>query len=611
VDLIGLLNKGAISKKQVEENICIINQSEECLIYKELSIPAQQRFCCVGILFLSLLFSLLFITSLVKAQEIPPGQEAGPQAERFKSRAEEAKERFEGKKAKPPEIELEKEEEKKPAVETISFSLKEIKITGATIFKPEEFLPLYQPYLDKQITFADLGLIAQKIKDKYKENGFLTTTVYIPEQEIKDGSVEIRVAEGKMGSLGIEGNRWFKSPLIEKYFHTKKNEIININKVQRDILRLNQNPDIEVKTVIAAGEQPETSDVTLKIKDKFPWHTGIGFDNQGTRLTGKLRSAQYFRSANATGAGDSLFLNTVYSTLTLGESLSYTIPISTYGTKFSFDATYFKMKIGKEFKASEISGVTQIYTPHISWELALSELFTANANAGMEIKAIKKRTEETVTSNDQLRTPYFSFDFSEIDNFGETSFSPKFNFGTEDFLGASERGHPTATRAKTGGFFFKYEQSLRRIQRMPFKSYLSIDSRFQATSHTLPSSEQIQLGGENSIRGYPEGDYLADIGASLRLDWNFPSGWTNSALKIPKSCRIEPLVFTDLGYGKLKKILSGERKNKFLMGVGGGFKLRLYNKVFLKLEWAKRIGGGHPSSGSGPSTMHITFQSEL
>lgn len=278
-----------------------------------------------------------------------------------------------------------------------------------------------------------------------------------------------------MGKLSIEGNKWFSSSLIEKYFHLKKNEILNVKKLQKDILRLNQNPGLEVKTVIAAGEEPETSDLILKVKDKFPWHIGFSEDNQGTRLVGRYRSSISLRSTNATGNFDSLFINTLLSHRSFGESVSYSIPLNTYGAKFGIDVTYFKMKLGKEYRPFDITGQSQIYTPYISWELALEEDYQANVNIGLEIKSIKKKTAGSITSNDQLRLPYFSFDSTK----------------TDSFLGASSRSHPTASRAGTGGSFFKYEQTLRRTQKMRlFDSYLQARSQFQAASHTLPSSEQ-------------------------------------------------------------------------------------------------------------------------
>lgn len=144
---------------------------------------------------------------------------------------------------------------------------------------------------------------------------------------------------------------------------------------------------------------------------------------------------------------------------------------------------------------------------------------------------------------------------------------------------------------------------------------MSLSSQFQIASHSLPSSEQIQLGGVNSIRGYPEGDYLADTGGNLNVDWVFPMYLIPENWKLPNSNeqlrrQIEPVIFTDLGGGKLKSVLAGERRDKFMMGVGAGVRFRLYGKSYIRLDWANRVGD-RPVQGNGNSTFHFTFQSEL
>lgn len=568
-----------------------------------------------SILFLILFFSLCYFMSSF-AENLPPGQEPGAQAGRLQKESEAKKKALE-KKVKPAEIQIPKEEKKVPsAEEKISFTLVRVRITGATVYTSAQFEPLYRLYLNQKVSLKDLDDIVAKINAKYKKAGYLTTKIYLPKQEIKDGVVEIRVAEGKLGELKIEGNKYFASGLIERYFHTKKNEILNVNKLERDLLRLNLNSDLDLKSVLSAGKELETTDITLKAKENLPYHIGSSFDNQGTRLTGKWRQAVSFRSSNTTGNFDPLYASSIFSSDTFGEFVSYSIPIGTYGTKFGLDATYFKMRIGKEFKPYEIRGVSQIYVPHLSWELALKENFQANANLGLEIKSIKKKISGSVTSSDQLRTPYFGFDFTKIDSFGgQTTFSPKFSFGTSDFWGASDRDHPTSSRAGTGGFFFKYEQALNRIQRMLLDSYLSIRTNFQAASHTLASSEQFQLGGANSIRGYPEGDYLADMGGSMNLDWVMPmylipKDWRLDNSGTPMRHLIEPVLFADVGGGRLKKVIPGELRDKFLSGAGGGLRFHFGRYASLNLQWA-RYTGDKPASGSGPSTFYLTFQSEI
>ncbi len=567
------------------------------------------------------LFMFFYIPSAIAQQppNVPRSNDPGAQASRFQSEAERSRAKVEKKELKKPQIDIEAEKVRPEAEAGPAFMLKGVKITGSSIFKPEDFENTYEPYIGKEVTFKEIETIGQKIKEEYKKKGYFTTIVYVPEQDIVDGKVEIRISEGMAGEVKVEGNKWFSASMIRKYIHVKKNELLDVFKLQRDLLRLNQNSDLEVKTVIAAGEKPGTSDIIIKVTDKFPYHAGTSVDNQGTRLVGKYRNSFSFRSSNLTGFNDTAYYSTIMSATSSGNLLTYAIPVDTYGTKAALDFTQFYSKLGQELKGFGIVGTTKIYTPHMSGEIYLSDMFQANIDAGLEIKSIKKKTMGEITANDQLRLPYFSFDFTKLDSFlggGQTSFSPKATFSTSDFLGASSLNHPTSSRNGTGGFFAKYEQSARRHQRLFYESYMLLRSQFQFASRTLPPSEQLQLGGAYSVRGYPEGDYLADYGATFSMEWYFPFYLIPKEWKLPHAdqplrYQIEPVVFFDLGGGGLMRVNPGEIEAKILMGLGGGVKIHFNRNLFLRLDWAQAVGGDGPAQGNGPSSFYITCQFEV
>ena len=148
--------------------------------------------------------------SLADPPQIPSGSGAGSQASRFQTETQLEKNKFEKKKPKAPEIEMQKEEEKKPSAEAgPAFILKDVKVTGSTLFKAEHFRPIYEPYIGKKVSLQDIQTIADNIKAEYKKRGYLTTTVYVPEQEVAGGDVEIKILEGTVGDISLEGNKWF------------------------------------------------------------------------------------------------------------------------------------------------------------------------------------------------------------------------------------------------------------------------------------------------------------------------------------------------------------------------------------------------------------------
>jgi len=561
---------------------------------------------------------LIFLPFYVLAQDVSPGEQPSAQGSRFKSESEQDKKRTEKKKAKAPPIEIEKEKERPVPARGITFVLKNVKITGSTIFKPDDLFFAYKNYIGKQVAFNELDEIASAIRSLYKKKGYFTSDAYIPEQDIAQGEVEVRVSEGKLGELKIEGNKWFSRPLLEKYIHIKKDGILNILALQKDLLRLDQNPDLDLSAVLSAGKEPASTDIVLKVKDSFPYHAGSSFDNQGTRLVGKYRNSLVFRSTNFAGRNDSIVVNMLKSETSLGEFFSYTVPLGTRGTRLGFDFTNFYLRMGSEYKDADITGTTQIFTPHIYSEISLSQDFQAYSDLGMDIKSIKKKSGGDTVTNDQIRLPYLAFDFAMIDSFlsgGQTIFSPRFSFSLDDCLGASSRHHPSASRPDTGGYFFKYEQALRRIQRAPGGSFISVRSQCLIGSRTLPSSEQLQLGGANSVRGYPEGEYLADIGVILNVEWMFPGYFFSKGYKLPHADmalrdQFQPVIFLDIGEGKLKKVGAEEKQRSSLVGAGAGIRFQFNKNFFLRLDWAQRLGD-KPASDKERSNFYITCQLEI
>ena len=537
------------------------------------------------------------------AQVIPAGVDVGAQGQRFQADSKRQRKAYEGQNKKTSAGET--GGEKRQALPTsLKFTLTSVNITGVTLLKPQQFTPLYQSLIGKEISLADIQTVADAIRSQYKARQYLTTTVVVPEQEIKNGVVEILVIEGRMGKLKVEGNKHFPLQSVVNAFHIKEGDLLNFRQMLTDILRLNQSSDLQGRTVISAGEKLGTSDITLKVHDRSPWHVGMSEDNAGTRLTGKYRTGFTVRSTNATGQLDTLFLSTSLSRYSFGQSASYRIPVGNGSTKLGFDATYFRMRIGREYYPQGIKGTSQIYTPQVIQELWFDDRSQGSAILGMDVKSIYKTALNVKTADDQLRIPFLALDISEEDAYGQMIFNPRVNVSTEDFLGASERGHLSASRPGTDGKFVKYEQGFSRIQRMPLDTYATLRIDVQVASRTLPSSDQIQLGGMNSVRGYPEGDFMADSGGFVNVDWFVP------VLPQPWHNQIIPVVFMDYGTGHVKTVNPGESYRKDLLGVGGGLRLRLNQSAMIRLEWAKDMKD-EPVSGSGPSVFYVQCQAEF
>jgi len=86
------------------------------------------------------------------------------------------------------------------------FVLRGINVSGAHAIPPDNIAAIYQPYLGKQVSQADLAAIAGAISDLYRAQGYHLSRAIVPPQDIADGHVRIQVIEGTIVEANLKGD---------------------------------------------------------------------------------------------------------------------------------------------------------------------------------------------------------------------------------------------------------------------------------------------------------------------------------------------------------------------------------------------------------------------
>src|ERR1019366_4137101 len=76
------------------------------------------------------------------------------------------------------------------------------------------------------------------------------------------------------------------------------NVLLNTKWFQPELDAANQNRDRQIYPVISPGLEPGTSDLTLKVKDRFPLHGRFEVNDKATPGTALLRSDTAIQYAN-------------------------------------------------------------------------------------------------------------------------------------------------------------------------------------------------------------------------------------------------------------------------------------------------------------------------
>jgi hemolysin activation/secretion protein len=175
-----------------------------------------------------------------------------------------------------------------PAQPAPTFEVRSYLIAGNTVLPPEKF-GLLSNYTGR-VEFARVREGLGKLQLLYRDLGFATISVTLPRQKLTNGTVHVKVVEGKLAKIKVEGNRHFSTNNVLRALPSlDTNILLNTKWFQPELDRANANLDRQIYPVISPGLEPGTSDLTLKVKDRLPLHGHIEINDKSSPGTPLLR----------------------------------------------------------------------------------------------------------------------------------------------------------------------------------------------------------------------------------------------------------------------------------------------------------------------------------
>ncbi|NBS88039.1 MAG: ShlB/FhaC/HecB family hemolysin secretion/activation protein, partial [Verrucomicrobia bacterium] len=171
-------------------------------------------------------------------------------------------------------------------------------ISSSDLLQKAEFLGKMQPFLGKPVTLGGLDEITKEVINYFREQGFPVVNVIVPQQNVKDGVIQILAIEARVGRVKVEGARWFRPENIREQVKLREGDKIDANQLEDDVSWLNTNPFRTSDLVFEPGEKDGTTDLVIKTQDRLPFRVYTTFDDYGIDLTGKNRQSLGFNVGN-------------------------------------------------------------------------------------------------------------------------------------------------------------------------------------------------------------------------------------------------------------------------------------------------------------------------
>ncbi len=394
-------------------------------------------------------------------------------------------------------------------------TLKRFEFKGNSLFTDEELGALIADYLNRPITLAEIYAAGDKVGDFYVLKGYSLAVVTVPAQKIAGGKVIFQVLEGVIGKLETEDNTVYSTEHILDYLDAfKSGDIYRAEPLEYALQSLNALPGLQTKAVIKPGEDPGSSDVTIKVQEKRFGAT-LGFDNYGRANTGALRGTFAAQMNNPFGLADQLQFVTLRSGNGRLEYYSgaYNLKPFVHGPRFgiSYGAA--------TFNVAGATGISRNGRANLDFSLFNSRAEKLNLGVGASriISSVNLAgVPQAVTS---ITTYDLSASYNRLDESGGVtaavlSLATNFdgNSTADCTLGAGNRCRNQAVKLDLG---------VQRLQPLipGFDALIRLNAAY--SPQPLPDNQQFSAGGAGNVRAFRSAEIRGDQGFVSSVDFRY------------------------------------------------------------------------------------------
>ena len=425
-----------------------------------------------------------------------------------------------------PALEMSEEAVETPKVEKLTFDILDIQIEGNTVLPRTVVEKTIYPFMGENKTIDDLEAARKMLEQQYKESGFVTVFVDIPEQDVKDGVVRLKVTEGKVGRLRIKDSRYYSLGRIREAVPSlAEGSVPNFPAVQKEMTSLNRSAGLRVAPVLRAGTTPGTVDVDLNVKDQSPLYASVELNDRFSPNTSRFRVIGTLRYDNLWQRGHSVNFQYQTSPENLDEvqvfAGNYLMGLGSSGIMLAVYGVHADSNVAV-LGTTNVVGKGDIVGTRLVLPLTGLATYYHSLTLGFDYKDFDQAVR---MGTGRLTTPISYFPISlqyngtQQDANGTTQFGLGVNFSTRALSERQIECLPGYTAdqfeckrhgAQADFIYLRSDLHHHHTLAKDFALFGRISA--QIANQPLINNEQFSAGGFETVRGYPESQLLGDNG---------------------------------------------------------------------------------------------------
>jgi hemolysin activation/secretion protein len=380
-----------------------------------------------------------------------------------------------------------------------------------------------QPFIGKPLTLRALAQIEGLVTLYYRSHHHPFVAVAVPRQDVSGGVIQIVITEYRAGKIRVLDNHWFSTRQIRGDIRLQSGETIDAARLEADLSWLNENPFRTVDLVVTPGAQVATTDLDFVVHDHLPLSVYAGYANDGSPATGVDRWKFGALWGDVLGSGQQLGYqftasDDVFSNSSgrggpsfMAQALTATIQLPWRDRLQIFgDYEQDRPNVGPDFASTGHSAQVSLryivpLTPvaHLAQQLSAGYDFkTTNNNLDFGGVAVSGQSSEI----DQFPLAYQG---TLKDPGGQTTVTDTLVLSPGGLTGRNTDAafQPGVNQAGVAGASARYAYDRLDIERdtnLPRRFLWVVRLTDQFASGNLLPSEQLNIGGMDTVRGYNE-----------------------------------------------------------------------------------------------------------
>jgi len=160
----------------------------------------------------------------------------------------------------------------------------------------------------KCVNLNDLNAYLNEMNAFYSDRGYITTRVYLPEQDLSNGILKVLIIPGRIEGFDYESGESADSRIFAA-FPSGEGDVVNLREIEQALENFNSPRSQSGKFKLYPGERQGTSIIRLSAVNDPPYGGTLTFNNFGYKNTGRQKIGGNLYYDNLLNLNDTIQIN--------------------------------------------------------------------------------------------------------------------------------------------------------------------------------------------------------------------------------------------------------------------------------------------------------------